>query len=299
MDRNCLLAVVVAAMLLFTGFPGTAAAAQAPTQQAQDAQQGQETIQVSHLEVRDLSTSMTLESATILIERDATTRRIAVDSAELELTNATVQVQDATLEGDTLSVASANVTITDGMATIETNEGDRTIDLSDTNASVQDESVTLTDIEGEMPGLEQMLREGTISSMTVEGVSGTAEVADAGALVRSGEDGQSATIALVDGTMDVESASMELTEATIEEGGPGEEDTLVIEEVTVSVDSAELTAERYSLVQNSEAREGTNAQVTVEDFEMTRENVEITRSSLDEMLSELLQRGMAGSTSGG
>jgi copper chaperone CopZ len=104
------------------------------------------------------------------------------------------------------------------------------------------------------------------------------------------EDGvENVSVSLQNANVSVEGATVELENATVEDG------TLMVESVNASVDSAEVNAERVVLLRGFELHDFENVQFSVEDEQMSQENVEVDLEEWSELLEELIagQSGMA------
>jgi hypothetical protein len=284
--------ILVSALVALASFTGVAGAVTSPASQgpAQASTASphleSDSVHVRVLEVENLSTSMAVENATIEVEDENGTETVEVDSASVELTNATVMVNNATadVENGSLHVASANVTVTEGTVEIQSDRGNRTIDLSDTNASVENRTVVLSDLTNETLGLDESTMENaTISMMTVTGISGEASIDTMAADFAVSQDGEmrNVSVGMADGNLSVEGASMTLMNATLQDG------TLHVEQVNGSVDSATLEAEYLAVLVGSDLHRLGGEPMSVEDAEFNRTDVEVDVTDLGELLEHL------------
>lgn len=284
--------VVVAALVALASLTGAVAAAEpAPnaqtaenartTQVQQEADEGE--INLSDMEVENLSTSMTLESATIRVETEDGTQEVTVDSASVELTNATVEVRDATLADGMVDLDSAMLVVTEGTIEVDSSEGSRAIDLSETNQTVEDRTVVLTDLASETLGLSGDLGDATITELTVDGVSGTTshETLVANFRATSATDDRNVSVGMENADVSVEGGSMTLTNATVEDG------TFQAEAVNLSVDTATLEADRVVLLNGMELTVRRDVSVTVEDRTINETDVEVPVDDLSDLLERL------------
>jgi uncharacterized cupredoxin-like copper-binding protein len=276
--------IVVSALVAMAGFSGAVSATDASSahvsSEAQAAQQQQEnstTLQIDSLLLTNLSTSMEVGNATMEIQNGTETRTVTVDSASVELSNATVEITNATLDEEgRLNVTEATVMVTEGTIEIESSQGNQTIDLSDTNRTVENRSVVLTDFANEDRSLMDGMDNVTINRMTIENVSGSAMMQTFITNVRPTEANgeRSVSVAATDANVSMEGANLTLMNVTMQG------DTIMIEEVRGSVDSAEVNAEEAALLVGSDLSQQEDVQRSVEDVSFTRTDVELNVSNM-------------------
>ena len=280
------------ALASFSGSVGAAATTGSPAVETVQ-EEGEAEIDISDMRVENLSTSMSLESATLEVQAGEETQEITVDSASIELTDATVQVRDARLVDGQIELGSATLLVTDGTIEIESSAGDRTIDLSD--ATAENQTIVVEDIVGETLGISEDLSDATIRELTVDGLSGSAAVELLGANFRgtpaTGDDNVS--VSIQGGDVSVEGASITLTNASFE----GE--TLTAEQVNASVESVTLEAERLVVLKGLTLTDQQDVSLTVVDASFSESDVEVEVSDLDGLLEQLLgsQAAAAATTS--
>jgi uncharacterized cupredoxin-like copper-binding protein len=276
--------IVVSALVAMAGFSGAVSATDASSahvstdaQAAQQQQENSTTLQIDSLLLTNLSTSMEVGNATMEIRNGTETRTVTVDSASVELSNATVEITNATLDEEgRLNVTEATVMVTEGTIEIESSQGNQTIDLSDTNRTVENRSVVLTDFANEDRSLMDGMDNVTINRMTIENVSGSAMMQTFITNVRPTEaNGEgSVSVAATDANVSMEGANLTLMNVTMQG------DTIMIEEVRGSVDSAEVNAEEAALLVGSDLSQQEDVQRSVEDVSFTRTDVELNVSNM-------------------
>jgi len=276
--------IVVSALVAMAGFSGAVSATDASSahvstdaQAAQQQQENSTTLQIDSLLLTNLSTSMEVGNATMEIQNGTETRTVTVDSASVELSNATVEITNATLDEEgRLNVTEATVMVTEGTIEIESSQGNQTIDLSDTNRTVENRSVVLTDFANEDRSLMDGMDNVTINRMTIENVSGSAMmqtfITNVGPTEANGEG--SVSVAATDANVSMEGANLTLMNVTMQG------DTIMIEEVRGSVDSAEVNAEEAALLVGSDLSQQEDVQRSVEDVSFTRTDVELNVSNM-------------------
>jgi uncharacterized cupredoxin-like copper-binding protein len=276
--------IIVSALVAMAGFSGAVSATDASSahvstdaQAAQQQQENSTTLQIDSLLLTNLSTSMEVGNATMEIQNGTETRTVTVDSASVELSNATVEITNATLDEEgRLNVTEATVMVTEGTIEIESSQGNQTIDLSDTNRTVENRSVVLTDFANEDRSLMDGMDNVTINRMTIENVSGSAMMQTFITNVRPTEaNGEgSVSVAATDANVSMEGANLTLMNVTMQG------DTIMIEEVRGSVDSAEVNAEEAALLVGSDLSQQEDVQRSVEDVSFTRTDVELNVSNM-------------------
>jgi hypothetical protein len=276
--------IVVSALVAMAGFSGAVSATDASSahvstdaQAAQQQQENSTALQIDSLLLTNLSTSMEVGNATMEIQNGTETRTVTVDSASVELSNATVEITNATLDEEgRLNVTEATVMVTEGTIEIESSQGNQTIDLSDTNRTVENRSVVLTDFANEDRSLMDGMDNVTINRMTIENVSGSAMmqtfITNVGPTEANGE--ESVSVAATDANVSMEGANLTLMNVTMQG------DTIMIEEVRGSVDSAEVNAEEAALLMGSDLTQQEDVQRSVEDVSFTRTDVELNVSNM-------------------
>lgn len=276
--------IVVSALVAMAGFSGAVSATDASSahvstdaQAAQQQQENSTTLQIDSLLLTNLSTSMEVGNATMEIQNGTETRTVTVDSASVELSNATVEITNVTLDEEgRLNVTEATVMVTEGTIEIESSQGNQTIDLSDTNRTVENRSVVLTDFANEDRSLMDGMDNVTINRMTIENVSGSAMmqtfITNVGPTEANGE--RSVSVAATDANVSMEGANLTLMNVTMQG------DTIMIEEVRGSVDSAEVNAEEAALLVGSDLSQQEDVQRSVEDVSFTRTDVELNVSNM-------------------
>jgi uncharacterized cupredoxin-like copper-binding protein len=276
--------IVVSALVAMAGFSGAVSATDASSahvstdaQAAQQQQENSTALQIDSLLLTNLSTSMEVGNATMEIQNGTETRTVTVDSASVELSNATVEITNATLDEEgRLNVTEATVMVTEGTIEIESSQGNQTIDLSDTNRTVENRSVVLTDFANEDRSLMDGMDNVTINRMTIENVSGSAMMQTFITNVRPTEANgeRSVSVAATDANVSMEGANLTLMNVTMQG------DTIMIEEVRGSVDSAEVNAEEAALLVGSDLSQQEDVQRSVEDVSFTRTDVELNVSNM-------------------
>jgi uncharacterized cupredoxin-like copper-binding protein len=276
--------IVVSALVAMAGFSGAVSATDASSahvstdaQAAQQQQENSTALQIDSLLLTNLSTSMEVGNATMEIQNGTETRTVTVDSASVELSNATVEITNATLDEEgRLNVTEATVMVTEGTIEIESSQGNQTIDLSDTNRTVENRSVVLTDFANEDRSLMDGMDNVTINRMTIENVSGSAMMQTFITNVRPTEANgeRSVSVAATDANVSMEGANLTLMNVTMQG------DTIMIEEVRGSVDSAEVNAEEAALLVGSDLSQQEDVQRSVEDVSFTRTDVEFNVSNM-------------------
>lgn len=282
--------VVVAAIVALAGFAGAAtAAAPAPGVHASQEQPDAEDVEVNvtAMEIENFSTEMELESMTMTVEADGATREVEVDGATIQVENANVMVENATFSDGELHLDEATVEIEDGQIEVQSSEGDESIDLSDTNETVEDERVVLEDIElADDAGIDMAedLQDVTIPEMTIEGLSGSAEhdllVMNLEATETTGD--QNVSVVVQNGAFEVEDATVTMENVSVEG------DTLHADSVEAEVSSAMVEADRVVTLQGLDLNEFQDVSESVEDETFQQEDVQVSADDLQQLLEQLM-----------
>lgn len=279
--------VLVATLVAVAGFAGgvTAGAPAGDTVSQQETDsETVDSVEISEMTVENFSTEMELDGATLVVETADGTEEVTVESATVTVEDATVIVENATLENGSLNLESADVTITDGQVEIESSHGDRSIDLSNTDESVESVSIELDEFADEEIDMREDLNDVTIRELTVDGISGESEVGIvvANMQVEGERETENHSVSIQEGNLSVQDATVELENATIEDG------MLMVESVNTSVASAEVNADRVVVLRGLALTEHNNVQQSVEDVQFSHQNVEIDIEEWSEMLEQLV-----------